>query len=151
VMLLFMWIGASPASTGGGIKNTTFSIALLNVLNLARGKDQLEVFHRRVSSDSINKAFAIIILSLLVVGISMCLLAISDGEMGMRAIAVEAVSAYSTCGLSLGITPHLSDVGKMVICATMFVGRVGMLTIFVAIIKDIRKKPYTYPEEKVLF
>lgn len=151
LIMLLMWIGASPGSTGGGIKNTTFSIAVLNVINLAKGRDQLEVFHRRVSQDSVNKAFAIIVLSFLAIGLSLCMLSFTDGEKGLRALAFEAFSAYATCGLSLGITPELSDAGKIIISLTMFTGRVGLLTLLVAFIKDIRKRSYTYPEEKVLF
>lgn len=151
IIMLLMWIGASPGSTGGGIKNTTFSIALLNILSLAKGRDQLEIFHRRISNDSVHKAFAIIMLSFIAIGVSISLLAFTDGEMGLRAIAFEAFSAYATCGLSLGITPQLSDAGKIIIAATMFTGRVGLLTLLVALIKDIKNKSYSYPEEKVLF
>lgn len=151
IMMLLMWIGASPGSTGGGIKNTTFSIALLNIISLAKGRDQLEIFHRRISQDSVNKAFAIIMLSFIAIGISISLLSFTDGEKGLRALAFESFSAYATCGLSLGITPQLSDAGKIIIAATMFTGRVGLLTLLVALIKNIRNKSYTYPEEKVLF
>lgn len=151
ITLILMWIGASPGSTGGGVKNTTVSVALLNILNLARGREQLEIFHRRVSPESINKAFAIIVLSIICIGTCLCLLAITDGDKDLAALAVEAVSAYSTCGLSLGITPNLSDAGKVIVSCTMFIGRVGMLTILVAMIKDMKVKSYSYPEEKVLF
>lgn len=151
LIMVFMWIGASPGSTGGGIKNTTFSVGLLNIISLVKGRDHLEIFHRRVSSDSVNRAFAIIMLSFLAIGVSLFMLSFTDGEKGIKALAFESFSAYATCGLSLGITPHLSDAGKIIISATMFAGRVGLLTLLVAFIKNTRKRSYTYPEEKVLF
>lgn len=151
ISMAFMWVGASPGSTGGGIKTTTISVALLNIISLAKGRDQLEIFHRKVSTDSVQKAFAIIVLSLVGMGISTLLLSITDGQHSMKSILYEVFSAYSTCGLSLGITPQLSDAGKIIISITMFVGRVGFLTLLVAIIKNIKNKSYTYPEEKVLF
>lgn len=151
ISMLYMWIGASPGSTGGGIKTTTISVATLNIISLAKGRDQLEIFRRKISHDSVNKAFAIIMLSFVGMGISLLILSFTDGEQGMKVLAYEVFSAYSTCGLSLGITPYLSDAGKIVISITMFVGRVGFLTLLVAIIKNIKNKNYTYPEEKVLF
>lgn len=149
--MIFMWIGASPGSTGGGVKTTTVSVALLNIFSLAKGRDQLEIFHRKISNDSIQKAFAIIVLSFVGMGISTLLLSITDSNHSLKSILYEVFSAYSTCGLSLGITPQLSDAGKIIISITMFVGRVGFLTLLVAIIKNIKNKSYTYPEEKVLF
>lgn len=150
-IMVFMWIGASPGSTGGGIKNTTFAIALLNILSLSRGKDKLEIFHRRISQDSINKAFAIIMLSFVAMGLALSGLSITDGDKSFKSLVFETISAYATCGLSLGITPELSDGGKMIITATMFAGRLGFLTLLVAVIKNYRNKSYTFPEEKVLF
>lgn len=151
VMMFLMWIGASPGSTGGGIKTTTFAIAVLNIISLAKGKDSLEIFGRKVSGDSVNKAFAIILLSFFTIGLTIVALSITDGNQGLWAIAFESFSAYATCGLSAGITPHLSDAGKVILTCCMFAGRVGMLTLLVAMVKNIRNKSYEYPQEKVLF
>lgn len=151
LMILLMWIGASPGSTGGGIKTTTFAVAFLNVISLARGKDDLEIFKRRISNDTVSKAFAIIMLSLLAIGVAIFALTITDGDKGLLNIAFECFSAYATCGLSLGITPELSDGGKVIITCTMFVGRVGLLTLLVALIKNTKNRNFTYPQEKVLF
>lgn len=151
VIMLLMWIGASPGSTGGGIKTTTFAVAFLNIISLARGKDDLEIFRRKISNDSVNKAFAIIMLSLLAMGVSVFALTVTDGDKGLLDIAFECFSAYATCGLSLGITPDLSDAGKVIITCTMFIGRVGLLTLLVALVKNIRNRSYEYPQEKVLF
>lgn len=148
---LLMWIGASPGSTGGGIKTTTLAVAILNIVSLARGKDKLEIFGRRIAPDSVNKAFAIIALSFFAIGLTTFALSITDGRLGLLPIAFESFSAYATCGLSLGITPQLSDAGKMVIVVSMFVGRVGLLTLLVAFIKNTKSKSYDYPQEHVSY
>lgn len=149
--VFLMWIGASPGSTGGGIKTTTFAVALLNIASLARGKDKLEIFGREISTDSISKAFAIIALSFLAVGSTMLGLAITDSHLGFMPIAFESFSAYATCGLSLGITPQLSAAGKVIIICSMFVGRVGLLTLLVALVKNTKNRTYEYPQENILF
>lgn len=146
-----MWIGASPGSTGGGVKVTTVAIAFLNILSLAKGKEAIEIFRRRIVAESVHKAFAIIVLSVMAIGLSFVLLNFSDPNLPMKALLFEAVSAYSTCGLSMGITPALSPIGKMIIIVTMFVGRVGTLTLLVAFIKNTRNKSYIYPTERILF
>lgn len=146
-----MWIGSSPGSTGGGVKVTTVALAFLNILALAKGKESVEVFKKRIAGESINKAFAVIVLSVVVISFSFVLLVFSDGDKAMKSLLFEVVSAYTTCGLSLGITPSLSFEGKMIIVFTMFVGRVGTLTLLVALIKDIKNKSYIYPTEKLLF
>lgn len=146
-----MWIGASPGSTGGGVKVTTVAIALLNILSLARGKDSIDIFKRRIIPESVNKAFAIILLSGVTIGISFVLLNLSDPGKGMKELLFETVSAYTTCGLSLGVTPSLSPSSKIIIIFTMFVGRVGTLTLLVAFIKNMRNRNYVYPSEKILF
>lgn len=146
-----MWIGVSPGSTGGGVKVTTVAVAFMNIIALARGKDAIEVYKRRIASESINKAFAIIILSVLTITFSFILLNFSDPGKSMKALLFECVSAYTTCGLSLGVTPSLSSAGKIIVIFTMFVGRVGMLTLLVAFIKNTKNKSYIYPTEKLLF
>ncbi|WP_245893819.1 TrkH family potassium uptake protein [Sphingobacterium gobiense] len=151
MMVTLMWIGASPGSTGGGVKVTTVALALMNIVTLARGKESIEMYKRRIASESVNKAFAIIILSVLTITFSFVLLNFTDPAQQMKALLFEVVSAYSTCGLSLGIASSLSSGGKIVIATTMFVGRVGTLTLLVAFIKNIRNKSYIYPTEKILF
>ncbi|HLR00771.1 MAG TPA: potassium transporter TrkG [Sphingobacterium sp.] len=151
LFISLMWMGSSPGSTGGGVKVTTVAIALLNVVFLARGKKDMEIFKRRIADETKNKAFAIIVLSFLVITISFVLLNFSDSDQPMKELLFESISAYSTSGLSMGITANLSSIGKMIIIFTMFVGRVGMLTLLVAFIKNTKNKSYTYPTEKILF
>ncbi|MCB0607748.1 MAG: ATPase [Lewinellaceae bacterium] len=150
VTFLFMWIGASPASTGGGIKTSTIAIATLNFLSIARGKSRVEVFRREVSDISIRRAFAIISLSLIVIGFSIFLIATFDSGKDLLSIAFESFSAYSTVGISLGITPQLNPAGKVIIILTMFIGRVSMLSILVALFRKVKSTKYKYPTEEIL-
>lgn len=151
MITIVMWIGSSPGSTGGGVKVTTVALAFLNIFALARGKDAIEIFKKRIALESIHKAFAIILLSGAVISISFLLLLFTDGDKSMKALLFETISAFTTCGLSLGITPFLSTGGKYIIMFTMFVGRVGTLTLLMSLIKNTRKKSYIYPTEKLLF
>ena len=151
IMLVFflMWVGASPSSTGGGIKTSTLAIATLNLLSLAKGKTRIEVFRRQISSMSIHRSYAIISLSLIVIGASVFLISIFDAEKELIDVAFESFSAYSTVGLSLGITPYLSDMSKLVIIGVMFVGRVGMLSVLIAVFKKVKQINYQYPNQEI--
>lgn len=147
---LLMWIGASPGSTGGGIKTTTFAVAVTNILNLGMGKDRVELYGREVSESSVKRAFAVIVLSVLVLGSALLLLELTDGALSMRKLAFEVFSAFGTVGLSLGITSQLSFPGKWIIILTMFLGRVGTFTIMVAFFRKVRSLNYRYPFENVM-
>ncbi|HEX9649159.1 MAG TPA: potassium transporter TrkG [Cyclobacteriaceae bacterium] len=149
-VFLLMWIGASPASTGGGIKTSTFSIGILNFISLARGKDRIEYFGREIAEVSVRRAFAIISLSLIVIGAAVFLISSFDSDKDLILIAFECFSAYSTVGLSLGITSELSSASKLVIIITMFIGRVSMLTILIALLRKVRYMKYRYPTEEIL-
>jgi Trk-type K+ transport system membrane component len=149
IIFLLMWIGASPTSTGGGIKTSTFAIATLNILSLAKGKNRIEVYRREIADISVRRAFATISLSLIVIGSGILFITIFDPEKGLLTIAFESFSAYGTVGLSLGITASLSTASKLVVIMIMFIGRVSMLSIMVAIFKKIKHKNYRYPSEEI--
>ncbi len=150
IIFLLMWIGASPASTGGGIKTTTFAIASLNILSVAAAKSKIELFRRKISTNSIQRAFATISLSLIMIGLGVFVMSIYQPQMSFKAIAFECFSAYSTVGLSLGITSKLNMVSKLVLIILMFTGRVSMLTLVDAMIKDAKNINYKYPNEDIL-
>lgn len=150
LIFLLMWVGASPASTGGGIKTSTFAIATLNFWSLAQGKNRIEVFRREIADISVRRAFAIISLSLVVIGFGIFLIAFFDSEKDLLGIAFECFSAYSTVGLSVGITSDLSEASKFVIIAIMFIGRVSMLSILIAVVKKEKYKNYQYSTEEIL-
>ena len=150
IYFLLMWIGASPASTGGGIKTSTFAIATMNFISLAKGKTRIEIFRREISDLTVRRAFALIALSLLVIGVAVFLIAIAENDKNLLGIAFECFSAYSTVGLSLGLTPSLSAFSKAVLIVVMFIGRVSMLTLLLAVVKKEKYKNYRYPSEDIL-
>ena len=151
VYLLLMWIGTSPGSTGGGIKTTVAAVAFLNMRAIVLGKERIEAFRTEITSASVKRAFAIILLSLLVLGISVLLLTIYDYEQGLFRLAFEVFSAFSTAGLTLGVTAELSVFGKLVMMATLFTGRIGALTLLFAFVTRATERPYRYPSENVMF
>lgn len=148
--IMLMWIGASPASTGGGVKTSTFALAMLNIISTVRSRNRIELGSRQVPQYSVNRAFAIISLSLLIIGLGILLLTLTDKDLGFMEIVFEVVSAYSTVGLSLGITPRFTDPGKIVLVVVMFVGRVGSINLLIAMLRQVRNLSYRYPEESVL-
>ena len=147
--IFLMWIGASPNSTGGGIKTSTFAIAFLNTLSLARGQTKVEVFKREISDNSIRRAFSVMWLSLLVIGLGVTLISYDQPELDLIKVIFECFSAYSTVGLSLNLTTELSTFSKLVVSFIMFVGRVSMLTIFIALLKNRHERNYRYPTEEI--
>lgn len=151
IYLLLMWIGASPGSTGGGVRTTTAGVAVLNMVSVLQGKDRTEFFRSEISHQSVRRAFAIILLSFLMLGFFIFLVSVNDSDKGLIKIAFEIFSAFSTTGLSLGVTPHLTTGSKMVLILTMFAGRVGMITLLVAFIKQSPHLHYRYPKEDIAF
>jgi potassium uptake TrkH family protein len=150
MIFLLMWIGASPASTGGGIKTSTFAIATLNFFSLAKGKTRIEIYRREIADISVRRSFAIISLSFLVIGMSVMLIVTFEPEQTLLKIAFESFSAYSTVGLSMGLTSSLSHYSKLVLIATMLIGRVSMLTILIALMRRVKHLNYRYPTEEIL-
>ncbi|ATA90678.1 ATPase [Capnocytophaga stomatis] len=150
LIILLMWVGASPASTGGGIKTSTFAIGTLNFLSLAKGKKKIELFRREIADISVRRAFAVMSLSFIVIGAGIFLISDFDNNIELLDIAFECFSAYSTTGLSLGITGLLSDSSKVVLVGMMFVGRVSMLTILIAVFRKSKTLTYRYPGDEIL-
>lgn len=150
-IIFLMWIGASPASTGGGVKTSTFAIATLNIFAVARGKNRIQLFGRRITSQSTSRAFAILCISLIVIGTSiMALLIFEPKETPLLSVVFECFSAYSTVGLSLNLTPTLSEPSKYVIIGTMFIGRIGMLNLMIGLLRQMNHQFYEYPRENIL-
>ncbi|MEQ3661393.1 MAG: potassium transporter TrkG [Flavobacterium sp.] len=150
-VIFLMWIGASPASTGGGIKTSTFALATLNIFAVAKGKNRIQFRGRRISSESTSRAFAILCISLIAIGISIMALLILEPEgTPLLTVAFECFSAFSTVGLSLNFTPTLSEPSKYVIIATMFIGRIGMLNLMIGLLRQMNHQFYEYPKENIL-
>jgi trk system potassium uptake protein TrkH len=152
ITMLYMFIGGSPGSTAGGIKTTTFGMVVLKVIAVVRGDEDVEFANRRIARDTINRALAIVFIASFIVIFVVFALSITETGADFKMIFFEAVSAFATVGLSLGLTPHLTLFGKIIISAAMFFGRLGPLTIVLAISnrKNNYKKLVRYPEGKII-
>lgn len=139
IYLLLMWIGASPGSTGGGIKTTVFAIATLNLINQIRGRDQLVFKWQTISNTVIARVTTVISLSLIAIGLSTTLIISFQPELPVLAVAFECFSAYATVGLSLGLTAKLATASKVVVVILMFLGRVSFLTFLIALVASFHK------------
>ena len=150
-IIFLMWIGGSPASTAGGIKTSTFALATLNIVAVARGKGRIQLFGRRISADSTSRAFAILSISLITIGLSIMGVLIFEPEgTSILTVAFECFSAYSTVGSSINFTPTLTEPSKFVIIITMFIGRIGMLNLMVGLLRRLNHQFYEYPRENIL-
>lgn len=148
---LLMFIGASPGSTGGGVKTTTFAVLLQSVTATLRGKFDVEFFERKVPAATVVKSIAIFIISLIVTSAGILVMMRLEPDKGFHAIMFEVMSAFSTAGLTMGITPFLSSLGKFVLILLMFIGRVGPLTLVLAVgSRAARPSNVEYPEGKIL-
>lgn len=147
--MILMFIGASPGSTGGGIKTTTFALGFFAARALAGGRDSVEIFRRTVAQESVLRALVIILLSLGVVASGILALTLTE-DAPFLDIAFEVVSAFATVGLSRGITPELTDAGKLVLCVCMVIGRVGTITVALAVLRRRERADFQYPTEHIL-
>lgn len=146
--IILMFVGASPGSTGGGVKTTSMFTAIKATFSLLLGK-KTTAFKREISQESVMKAFFVIIISILLVLGGTLILSITDPEFTMDKLLYETVSAYATVGLTMGITPYISFAGKIVLIALMFLGRVGFMTIISAFAVR-RPSQVTLIEEKII-
>lgn len=147
-IVILMFIGASPGSTGGGIKTSTFGTLMLAIWSVVRGREDVEGFGRRLSHRIVYKALAVAMISLALVLIATIVLSISEGKELLK-VLFEATSAFGTVGLSTGITPTLSTLGRLIIIFTVFAGRVGPLTVATAIAQKQYTNSVKFPEEPI--
>jgi trk system potassium uptake protein TrkH len=151
VFLFLMFIGASSGSAGGGIRTSTFAIMWASLISTIKGKKHTELFKRTISNDLVLKAYAIFLFFVVGNVVGPFVLAISEadllatGKYDFMDLVFEHVSAASTVGLSTGLTPELSVVGKTVLIIAMFIGRVGTLTLAYLVGKKVISKNYKYP------
>lgn len=150
-MIALMFIGASPGSTGGGVKTTTFISVVLSVLSTFKGEEQISVKGRTLPREVVKKAVAIITMATLLIFVVVSLLTLTE-KADFLTLLFEVTSAFGTVGLSLGVTPHLTIIGKIAIMLTMFTGRVGPLTLGFALSRKIQGAQVSmkYPEEKII-
>ncbi|MBS8266078.1 Trk family potassium uptake protein [Mesobacillus boroniphilus] len=150
LIIFLMFIGASPGSTGGGIKTTTFAVLIGAVKSQIRGREDITFFGRRMNYSIISKAMTVSLIALFLVGSITMILTITEPGKDFLMIFFETVSAFSTVGLSMGLTPELSSYGKVLITITMFAGRIGPLTLAFAVTKKRKEDHYRYPAGKVM-
>ena len=149
-MIILMFIGASPLSTGGGIKSTTFFVILMSMWTVFRGKSEIYIFGRRITREIRDQAFAIFTMGTIWVVTAGIALSILDGEVHeLEKIIFETVSGFGTVGMGIGITTGWNSLAKLILVLTMFVGRVGIMTFMLSL---ITQKPSTikYPPENIM-
>lgn len=148
--IFLMFIGASTGSTGGGIKTSTFTLVLLSAYSTIRGKKNLELFKKRIPWELLNKAFSIFLFSGSFILTSLFFLTITDPNIPLKKLMFEEVSAFCTVGLSTGITAELSLSGKSIIMVSMFIGRIGTLTLAIALGRSLKSNNYKYPKADLM-
>lgn len=148
LVIVLMFIGAAPGSAAGGVKVTALGVLIAMALSRLRGEKETSIFNRSIPSETVTKTFFIFFTAISVISVAFILLLASEapplpnaaeGNL-FRTILFETVSAFGTVGLSMGLTPGLSDFGKTVIIIIMFIGRIGPLTLFMTMTSMIRRK-----------
>jgi trk system potassium uptake protein TrkH len=158
LVIVLMFIGASPGSTGGGVKTTSAALLILMIWNRLKGNEEVNIFNRTIPREIVSRTISIIFASAFSISIiTSVLLIVGGGNLpptGSRNLFVEyifeAVSAFGTVGLSMGVTPKMNDVQKLAIILMMFVGRVGPLTLAFSLSRSGGRKGITYAEEGVM-
>jgi trk system potassium uptake protein TrkH len=158
LLILLMFVGASPGSTGGGIKTSTLGVLIAMARSRMRGEANVSLFRRTIPDSMVSRSLSVLVLAFTLV--TFAVLALSFVELGFEPytqssrqfieIFFEVVSAFASCGLSTGITPRLSWLGKLILILVMFVGRVGVLTVATAAGRALARVKYRYAEENVM-
>lgn len=149
IMSGLMFIGASPSSVGGGIRTTTFALNILYLWHFAKGNKDIKIFRRELHEDDIRKSLAVTMLAFVLCFSSLVVLSITETH-SLLPLLFEICSAFGTTGLSMGITPELSSIGKCVIMLLMFIGRIGLLSFLYMIGGKEEKTNFHYPKERVI-
>lgn len=149
LMIILMFIGGSPGSTAGGLKTTTIFVIIVSALSLIKNKPRVEAFKRTISYDIVNKALIILCLAFFLIITGTMIISFTNPEFSFMQVLYEVTSAYATVGLTLGITPKLNLIARVVLIIIMYFGRVGSLTVLYSFIKPDNKTGYEYPKEDV--
>jgi trk system potassium uptake protein TrkH len=150
VLLLLMFIGAASAGTGGGVKVNTIAILFASVGATLAGRPRPELFKRTLTQESINKALVVVVLSALVIATATFMLSLTEPGIALEHLLFEVVSAFSTVGLSLDVTPQLSEAGRLIVELMMFAGRLGPLSLVLVLAAREQALRVVYAEEPVL-
>ncbi len=149
IYTILMWIGGASQSTAGGVKVNAFAVAILNIRSILRGTTRVEFAGRELSTDSIRRANAAVITSIIVLAFFVFFVTLSDPQLPLKAIVFECVSAFGTVGSSLGITSELHDTSKILIVLLMFIGRVGVVTLAQGLLKQYKNQNYKLPQDNI--
>lgn len=149
---LLMFIGGSPTSTAGGIKTITFVVLILSIFKTSNSRGDIVYFNKQISNKTISKAFKIFGVAFILICLSVFLITIIEPTFSTSAIIFEVISAISTVGISLGITPLLSTFSKILIIMLMFIGRLGVITLSIVISNKTQKinEDIEYPDSKII-
>ncbi len=148
ILMVLMFIGTSPGSTGGGIKTTTFFTIIQSIKGIATNTP-VTAFKRRIAANSIIKAFSIFVLAIMLNCLSTFLILLIESNVTFTEVLFEVVSATATIGLSTGITSNLHAISKLILCITMFIGRLGPLSIACIWAYQTAAPKFNYPEEQI--
>lgn len=150
LVMFMMWIGAGSQSTAGGIKVNTFAAAMLHLRGVVSGRRYVTAFNRRISLASLSRAQAVIWLSILSYALFSAVMLLLAPEFSTKAMLFETLSALFTVGSSLGVTASLPVAAKGVLCVAMFVGRVGLLSLLMGLVRQRANSPVTLPEDNLI-
>ncbi|MBN2456605.1 MAG: hypothetical protein JXB29_08760, partial [Sedimentisphaerales bacterium] len=151
ILILLMFIGGSPGSTAGGIKTVTLAVVIMTAVAALRKRQEVEMYRRSVRIVVVGRAITVTLLFVAVLFIAALVLSITENsEFTMTEIIFETASALGTVGLTTGITPSLTAIGKAVIIAVMLIGRLGPLTLLAALTFNIKPARYNYPAEAII-
>lgn len=140
LMVVLMMIGGGTQSTSGGVKVNVFAVVLINLWAVVRGADRVAILRRELSHDSIRRSNAALILYLFMVFLAIFLLSVLEPEAGLLAITFECVSALSTVGSSLDLTPTLGNSSKLLVILLMYIGRVGAFTLLTGLVRQEKRE-----------
>jgi trk system potassium uptake protein TrkH len=149
-VMLMMFIGGNPGSTAGGVKTTTFTVLVMAVWAVARGHGRPVLFMRRFDPALVTKAAVVSTLATLLIGGALTLLTFTEDHLATLPLLFEVVSAVGTVGLSTGITPELSEAGRFILIALMFMGRIGLVTFATAVAARRENEHIRYPREELV-
>lgn len=150
LVMAIIFIGASPGSTGGGIKTTTFFVLMKSVFATIKGKQHIEFDKKTIPFSIVDKAYSIVVLSIIIIFVSTFVLAIVEPKTNLINVLFESISAFTTCGLSTNCQFDFSNAGKLILVADMYVGRIGTLTIAYALGKRSMESRHTYPDTYIM-
>lgn len=155
ITCFLMYVGGSSGSTAGGLKTSTFGILVMHAFSIFKGRETTQFLNRSINIKVVNRAFVLLFVTMTTITVSIILLSMTEtipAGFGIEYIVFEVFSAFGTVGVTLGLTPHLTSIGKVIVMLLMFMGRVGIFTILLALVKRDRETTikFKYPEENAI-